>query len=165
MAERHQDAATQTVIVAGASVVYREFGPRSGVPLVVLQHLGANLDNGDPRILDGLARDRRVISVGYRGVGGSTGRVRSSIEEMAADTVGVIRALGHDRVDLLGQSMGGMVAQAVGGEDSLVPIANASALARHLPTATVTVHPHAGHGVIFQHHAEFVAAAREFLRA
>jgi pimeloyl-ACP methyl ester carboxylesterase len=84
MAEHHQDAATQTVAVAGASFVYREFGRRSGVPLVVLQHLGANLDNGDPRILDCLAQDRRVISIGYRGVGGSTGRVRSSIEEMAA---------------------------------------------------------------------------------
>jgi pimeloyl-ACP methyl ester carboxylesterase len=51
-----------------------------------------------------------------------------------------------------------------GGDDRLVQIANASALARHLPTATLTAHPHAGHGVIFQHHAEFVAVAREFLR-
>lgn len=107
------DAPTRTIAAAGAVFAYRELGPQAGVPLVVLTHLGANLDNWDPRIVDGLAQDRRVIAVDYRGVGDSTGRVRESIEEMAADMVTVIRALGHDRIDLFGLSMGGMVAQAV----------------------------------------------------
>ncbi|GAA2159655.1 MULTISPECIES: alpha/beta fold hydrolase [Glycomyces] len=112
-AQGYRDAPTRTITAAGAAFAYRELGPRTGVPLVVLTHLGANLDNWDPRVVDGLARDRRVIAVDYRGVGDSTGQVRASMEEMAADMVAVIRGLGHDRVDLLGLSMGGMVAQAV----------------------------------------------------
>ena len=38
------------------------------------------LDGWDPRIVDGLAQDHRVIAVDYRGVGQSTGRVRESFE-------------------------------------------------------------------------------------
>lgn len=107
------DAVTSIVSAAGALFVYRELGPRTGVPLVALTHLGANLDSWDPRVVDGLARERHVVALGYRGVGGSTGRVRDSIDEMAADVVAVLRALGLDQVDLFGLSMGGMVGQAV----------------------------------------------------
>ena len=109
----HRNAPTLSITAAGAEFAYREFGPQAGVPLVVLTHLGANLDSWDPRIVDGLAEDRHVIAVGYRGVGNSTGQIRDSIEDMAADMVAVIRALGYDRVDVFGLSMGGMVAQAI----------------------------------------------------
>ena len=112
-AQRWVDVPTSTVSAAGADIVYRELGPRTGVPLVALTHLGANLDDWDPRIMDGLAEERHVVAVGYRGVGASTGQVQGSIEAMAADVVAVVEALGHERVDLFGQSMGGMVAQAV----------------------------------------------------
>lgn len=112
-AQRWGEAPTSTVSAAGADLVYRELGPRTGVPLVALTHLGANLDDWDPRIMDGLAEERHVVAIGYRGVGGSTGQAQSSIDAMAADVVAVLDALGHERVDLFGQSMGGMVAQAV----------------------------------------------------
>lgn len=111
--QSYADAPTRTIAAADAVFAYRELGPQAGVPLVLLTHLGANLDGWDPLIVDGLARDRRVIAVDYRGVGDSTGRVRTSVEEMAGDVVAVIQALGHDRVDMFGLSMGGMVAQAV----------------------------------------------------
>ena len=111
--QSHRNSPTLSISAAGAEFAYREFGPQAGVPLVVLTHLGANLDSWDPRIVDGLAEDRRVIAVGYRGVGNSTGQIRDSIEDMAADMVAVIRALGYDRVDVFGLSMGGMVAQAI----------------------------------------------------
>ncbi|WP_454853718.1 alpha/beta fold hydrolase [Promicromonospora soli] len=110
---QYVDAPTRTIAASGVRFAYRELGPRTGVPLVLLTHLGANLDGWDPRVVDGLAQDRHVIAVDYRGVGGSTGRVRDSIEEMADDVVAVIRALGHDRVDLFGLAVGGIVAQAV----------------------------------------------------
>ena len=109
----YRDAPTSTVAVARALLAYRELGPRGGTPLVVLTHLGANLDSWDPRVVDGLAEDRHVIALEYRGVGGSQGKVRDTIGAMAADTIATVRALGHLRVDLFGQSMGGMVAQAV----------------------------------------------------
>jgi pimeloyl-ACP methyl ester carboxylesterase len=112
-AQSYAETPTRTVAAAGATFAYRELGPHSGLPLVLLTHLGANLDGWDPRVVDGLAEDHRVIAVDYRGVGGSTGRVRDSIEETADDVVAVIRALGHDRVDLFGLAVGGIVAQAV----------------------------------------------------
>jgi pimeloyl-ACP methyl ester carboxylesterase len=112
-AEGYTDTPTRTIAAAGALFAYRELGAPSGVPLVLLTHLGANLDNWDPRIVDGIARDRHVIAVDYRGVGDSTGRVRESFEDTAHDVVALIRALGHDRVDMLGLAVGGMVAQAV----------------------------------------------------
>jgi len=108
---RFADAPTRTVQVAGAELVYREVGHGRGVPLVALTHLGANLDSWDPEVVDPLAAERRVIMIGYRGVGGSTGKVRAGFEDMATDAVAAIRALGLPRVDLLGLSMGGMVAQ------------------------------------------------------
>ena len=110
---RYRDVATSTIDVGGAVFAYRSYGPERGLPLVLLTHLGANLDGWDPRVIDGLARDRRVLAIEYRGVGASTGAIRGSIDEMAADMIAVIRALGYDRVDLFGLSMGGMVAQAL----------------------------------------------------
>jgi pimeloyl-ACP methyl ester carboxylesterase len=112
-ATRLRDAETRTVLLDGAEIVCREVGASDGIPLVALNHLAANLDNWDPRIIDPLAADRRVILIGYRGVGRSGGRVRTSIEEMAADAIAATRELGLDRFDLFGQSMGGMVAQEI----------------------------------------------------
>ncbi|MDF9877694.1 pimeloyl-ACP methyl ester carboxylesterase [Cellulosimicrobium cellulans] len=111
---RFADARTRTVAAAGARFVYRELGVgEGGVPLIGLTHLGANLDSWDPELVDPLAMHRRVILLGYRGVGASTGRVRDRFEDMAADAIAAIRALGLPRVDLFGLSMGGMVAQEI----------------------------------------------------
>jgi len=111
--QSQRNSPTLSITAAGADFAYRQFGSDAGVPLVVLTHLGANLDSWDPRIVEGLAEDRHVIAVGYRGVGNSTGPIRDSVEDMAEDMAAVIRALGYDRVDLFGLSMGGMVAQAI----------------------------------------------------
>lgn len=111
---RFVDASTRMVAVAGARIVYRELGAQHlGVPLVALTHLGANLDGWDPEVVDTLAEGRRVVMIGYRGVGASTGSVQDRFEDMAQDVIAVIHALGLDRVDVLGLSMGGMVAQEI----------------------------------------------------
>jgi pimeloyl-ACP methyl ester carboxylesterase len=107
------DAVTRTVHIDGADIAYRDIGSGAQLPLVALMHLGGNLDAWDPEVIDALAQERRVIVLGYRGVGRSTGRVRDSFDDMARDTVAAVRALGLDRIDLFGLSMGGMVAQAV----------------------------------------------------
>jgi pimeloyl-ACP methyl ester carboxylesterase len=105
------DAPTRRVDVAGETFVYRKLGPATGVPVILLNHWGAVLDNFDPRIVDGLAATRPVIAVNYRGVGGSGGKAPLTVAEMAQDAIAVIRALGFDKVDLLGFSLGGFVAQ------------------------------------------------------
>ena len=106
-------APTRTISVGGTPFAYREFGPRTGVPLVFLHHFAAVLDDWDPRVIDGIAAERHVITFDNRGVGASSGSVPHTIDEMAADTVSFIRALGHEQVDLLGFSLGGGVAQVI----------------------------------------------------
>lgn len=108
-----KDAPTRKIDVAGAPFVYRELGPRSGVPVVFLHHLMAVLDDWDPRVIDGIAAQRRVIAFDNRGVGGSGGSVPRTIEEMGRDAITFIRAFGYQQVDLLGFSLGGGVAQMV----------------------------------------------------
>ena len=117
----HQDAETKAVDVGGTTFAYRDLGPRTGTPVIFLNHLAAVLDNWDPRVVDGIASQRRVITFDNRGVGASQGRTPSSIAEMATDAVAFIRALGFDEVDLLGFSMGGFVAQVIAaGQPDLV---------------------------------------------
>jgi pimeloyl-ACP methyl ester carboxylesterase len=272
----HREVPTQMVDVGGTPFVYRDLGPRTGTPVILLNHLAAVLDNWDPRVVDGIAAHRRVITFDNRGVGSSAGRTPSTIAEMATDAVAFIKALGFDQVDLLGFSMGGFVAQAIaeahpelvrriilagtgpaggegidkvtrltvrdvirgaltfrdakyylfftttahgrsearaflarikerthdrdtsisvpsfrshlkaihrwgvqepmdlsrirqpvlvanGDQDRMVPSRNSADLARRLPNARLTIYPDAGHGGIFQHHAQFVPEAVAFL--
>ena len=109
----HENATTTTVDVGGTAFAYRDLGPRSGTPVIFLNHLAAVLDNWDPRVVDGIAARRRVITFDNRGVGASEGRTPGSIAEMAQDASSFIRALGFGQVDLLGFSMGGFVAQVI----------------------------------------------------
>lgn len=102
-----------SINVGGTAFAYRDLGPRGGVPVILLNHLGAQLDNFDPRVVDGLAAARHVIAFDNRGVGASGGKTPSSIAAMARDAVAFIRALGFAEVDLLGFSMGGFVAQEI----------------------------------------------------
>jgi len=108
-----RDAPTRTIDVGGTPFAYRELGPRTGVPVVFLHHFTAVLDDWDPRVMDGVAAERHVIAFDNRGVGGTGGSVPHTIDEMAADAVAFIRALGHDHVDLLGFSLGGGIAQVI----------------------------------------------------
>jgi pimeloyl-ACP methyl ester carboxylesterase len=106
-------APTKTVDVAGTPFAYREVGTGGGVPLVLLHHVTAVLDDWDPAVVDGLAAERRVVLVDLRGVGRSGGTTPDTFEAMADDTVAFLDALGLGEVDLLGYSLGGIVAQVV----------------------------------------------------
>jgi pimeloyl-ACP methyl ester carboxylesterase len=92
---------------------YRRFGSSAAgqPPLVLLQHFRGNLDNWDPLLLDSLAASREVIPVDNAGVGRSTGTVPASITAMARDVIAFTDAVGLTRMDLLGYSIGGMIAQ------------------------------------------------------
>jgi pimeloyl-ACP methyl ester carboxylesterase len=105
------EAPNFSISVGGTAFAYRDLGPRGGVPLILLNHWGAVLDNFDPRIVDGLAGKYRVIAIDYRGIGASGGTAPVTIGEMARDAIALIRALGFEKVDLLGFSLGGFVAQ------------------------------------------------------
>jgi len=108
---RYVDAPNLSISAAGTTFAYRDIGPRTGVPLILLNHWGAVLDNFDPRIVDGLATKHRVIATNYRGIGASGGKAPVTVGEMARDAIALIRSLGFEKVDLLGFSLGGFVAQ------------------------------------------------------
>jgi pimeloyl-ACP methyl ester carboxylesterase len=91
---------------------YRRFGERSSAPpLLLLQHFTGTLDNWDPAITDPLAAEREVILFDNAGVGRSTGDVPQTVGGMATHALAFLDALGVARCDVLGFSLGGMVAQ------------------------------------------------------
>jgi pimeloyl-ACP methyl ester carboxylesterase len=119
----HDTAPTQYLETGGIRFAYRRFGDARGsrVPLVFFQHFRGNLDTFDPAITDAFTADREVVLFDNAGVGQSTGPARDTIEGMAADAESFLDALGLDRIDLLGHSMGGEWAQLVAlGRPSLV---------------------------------------------
>jgi pimeloyl-ACP methyl ester carboxylesterase len=120
VSETYEHAPTETIDVGGTSFAYRQLGPKGGVPVIFLTHLAAVLDNWDPRVVDGIAAEHRVITFDNRGVGASGGSTPRTIEEMAADAVAFIRALGLEQVDLFGFSMGGMIAQVIAQDEPRV---------------------------------------------
>lgn len=274
----YRDARNKFVMVGKIRFAYRELGPHGGVPLVLLNHWGAVLDNFDPRIVDGLAASHHIITLDYRGIGLSGGSAPLTVENMARDVIAVMRRLGFATVDLLGFSLGGFVAQDIalkapnlvrkliltgtgpaggtgiarvgavswplilkgmltlrdpktylfftstangrraakyfldrlkerpldrdkdptpraflrqlaaikawgrqapqdlgqiripvlvanGDNDIMVPTSNSRDMARRIPNAELVIYPDAGHGGIFQHHADFVPKALAFLAA
>ena len=111
---RYLTTPTSFITVDGTKIAYRELSPgASRLPLVMLVHLAANLDNWDPRLVDQLAIDRHLILLDLPGVGASGGTVPPTLEEAGEQAARIVRGLGHDRIDLLGLSMGGMIAQEV----------------------------------------------------
>ena len=62
----YRNAPTETIEVGGAKFAYRQLGPDTGVPVIFLNHLTANLDNWDPRVVDGIAARHRVITFDNR---------------------------------------------------------------------------------------------------
>lgn len=105
------NTSTQYIQVEGIQYAYRRFGISADIPLVGFQHFTGTLDNWDPIILDGLAAQREVIIFDNAGVGNSGGDTPSNVAQMTHDAVGFIKALGLSRIDVLGFSLGGFIAQ------------------------------------------------------
>ena len=116
--ESNTTAPTQFVQTKREKYAYRRFGGGSGLPLLCLQHFTGTLDNWDPAVTDALASGREVLLFESAGIGRSTGTVPDSIPEMAQHAIEFIAALGLTHVDVLGLSLGGMVAQQMAGEKS-----------------------------------------------
>jgi len=109
----HQTAPTQFVEANSIRFAYRRFGKANGVPLVFNQHYIGTMDYWDPTVTDGLARDREVILFNNAGVSSSSGEVPTTFEQMGANAIAFIKALGLKQVDLFGFSIGGMVVQEI----------------------------------------------------
>ncbi|MDR6936659.1 alpha/beta hydrolase [Luteibacter sp. 3190] len=109
--QTHHSAATRYVDARGTQFAYRRFGRRGGVPLLFNMHFTGTMDHWDPAITDGLAEGREVILFDNRGISSTDGVVPESVEEMADDALSFVRALDLQEIDVLGFSLGGLVAQ------------------------------------------------------
>jgi pimeloyl-ACP methyl ester carboxylesterase len=103
-------APTQLVKANDHSYACRRFGSGPGLPLLCLQHFTGTLDNWDPAVTDPLAAGREVILFDNAGLGRSSGEVPPTIAAMARHPMAFLEALGVERCDVLGYSLGGMVA-------------------------------------------------------
>ena len=104
-------APTQFLQVKNEKYAYRRFGKGSGLPLLLLQHFTGTLDNWDPAVTDPLASGREVILFESAGLGRSSGKVPETVAGMAMHALGFLDGLGIATCDVLGFSLGGMVAQ------------------------------------------------------
>src|SRR3984893_12808546 len=103
-------ARTQGLQANRHSYAARRLGNGSGLPLLFLQPFTGTLDNWDPAVTDPLASGREVILFDNAGLGRSTGEVPHTVAEMAGHAMAFLDGLGIKRCDVLGYSLGGMVA-------------------------------------------------------
>ncbi|ONH29723.1 alpha/beta fold hydrolase [Pseudofrankia asymbiotica] len=107
----HVSAPTRYAEANGVRYAHRRFGGGTGTPLLFLQHFRGGLDHWDPAVTDGLAAHREVILLNNAGVASSTGETPDMFDTMADNAAQFVDALGLARVDVLGLSIGGAVAQ------------------------------------------------------
>ena len=104
-------APTQFLRVKDDTYAYRRIGGGIRRPLLCLQHFTGTLDNWDPAVTDPLGDVREVILFDSAGVGRSTGKVPTTIAGMAQHALDFLDGLCVTSCDVLGFSLGGMVAQ------------------------------------------------------
>ncbi|MYV46593.1 alpha/beta hydrolase [Streptomyces sp. SID2888] len=101
--------AQRSVDVGGIRLAYRISGPPDAPPLVLLHALGEDATDWEV-VVPALARSRRVYALDLRGHGRSDWPGEYSLELMQTDVLRFLDALGLGPVDLIGHSMGGIVA-------------------------------------------------------
>ena len=94
------------------TVAYRATG--SGPPLVLITGYGGTMESWDRLFVEALARRYHVVIFDNAGVGQTQALPTPlTIDAMASQTSALISALGLARPDILGWSMGSMIAQAL----------------------------------------------------
>jgi 3-oxoadipate enol-lactonase len=157
-------------VIGGLSMYYEWHGDVDAEPLVLICGLGMDVSEIPPPLLAGLARRYRVLAFDNRGAGRTDMPAPPyTVEQMAADTAGLMRAVGLTRARILGISLGGRIALALGlAEPDLVEalvLASTSARVRRTWRRTMKMawharrqgphgtHPQAAHAFRAQAHA------------
>jgi len=107
----HESAPTQYVNGEGIRFAYRRFGKKGSVPLLFLEYFNSNMDGWDPEVTNGFAADREVILFNNAGVASSGGETPETVSGMTHDAAAFIGALSLKEIDVIGYSLGGMIAQ------------------------------------------------------
>jgi pimeloyl-ACP methyl ester carboxylesterase len=114
--DTHETAPTRSIQAGDVQFAYRRFGPRGATPLLLLNYFAAHMDDWDPKITNGFATEHDVILVDYPGIGRSSGQTPSKVAALTNACVAFCRAIGLTQFDVLGFSLGGMIAQQIGAE-------------------------------------------------
>jgi len=114
--DTHETAPTRSVEAGNVRFAYRRFGPNGATPLLLLNYFAAHMDDWDPRITNGFAEEHDVILVDYPGIGRSSGETPSTVAALTEHCVAFCRAIGLTQFDVIGHSLGGMIAQQLGAE-------------------------------------------------
>lgn len=105
-----KDIETKKIHVGDIDIAYKMFG--NGKPVLLINGFSAPLDFWDPILLANLASNHTVIVFDNRGIGNTTSGIKKfSISQFANDTAGLLDALNVSKADVIGWSMGGMIAQ------------------------------------------------------
>jgi pimeloyl-ACP methyl ester carboxylesterase len=116
VSEKLETAPTKFIFTGGINFAYRSFGKSTGTPLIFLQQFSGDMDSWDPAVVNPLAKNRPVVMFDNTGVGLSSGDTPDNVAQMATDATRFISALGLEKVDLLGYSLGGFIAQKLAAE-------------------------------------------------
>lgn len=108
-----QTAPTKHVSVKGTQLAYRRFGNASSLPLLFLTHFRGTMDLIDPLLVNSIAKNREIILVDSAGTGHSQGTIEPTLVQTATTMKDFLEAISVPKVDILGFSLGGMVAQAM----------------------------------------------------
>lgn len=112
-AVNHNNAKTNFISVKGVDFAYRSWGKEGGIPLVLLPGTGGSMDDWDPAVTNGLAKQYKIIIFDNKGVASSKGTTPNSVQAMANDAIDFIKAMNLGTVNIMGFSMGGFVAQRI----------------------------------------------------
>jgi pimeloyl-ACP methyl ester carboxylesterase len=107
----HETVPTALIKADGIQFAFRRFGKAGKTPLLFLGYFNSNLDAWDPLLTNTLAKEHDVILFDNAGVGASGGLTPSTVVEMAKHCFSFCSALGLKTVNVLGFSLGGMIAQ------------------------------------------------------
>lgn len=108
-----ETAKTKFIAANGVNYAYRELGNQSGIPLLMISPLGSNMDDWDPTITNGLSQKYKVILFDLPGEGASSGTTPNTIADMATSVTTFIHALGLQKVNMLGFSLGSFITQQI----------------------------------------------------
>lgn len=108
-----QTAPTQYATVKGVKLAYRRFGNRRDIPVIFLTHFRGTMDLIDPLLANSIAQKRDLILFDNAGCGSSEGTIQDTIHEAGSTVVDFLSEIGVPKVDIIGFSMGGMVAQTI----------------------------------------------------
>lgn len=111
MSDSHITAKTEFISANGVRYAYRKFGSGYRPPIVCLQHFRGGLDNWDPLVTDGLAKEGPIILFNNSGIASSEGEPDDTIVGTARHVSDFVNALGLEKINVLGLSMGGFAAQ------------------------------------------------------